>query len=72
MDWWPITRDTFWYLVSILLLFGVLYDSKVKVFEAVGLLLFYVVYTIALACDRKIQGIFRSNKQKYKYIYVYK
>ncbi|XP_034480770.1 sodium/potassium/calcium exchanger 4 [Drosophila innubila] len=60
MDWWPITRDTFWYLVSILLLFGVLYDSKITIYEAAGLLLFYVIYTIALACDRKIQGIFRT------------
>lgn len=60
MDWWPITRDTFWYLVAILVLFGVLYDSKVKIYEACGLLVFYALYTIALALDRRVQGLFRT------------
>ncbi|KAM8719886.1 hypothetical protein ACLKA7_006014 [Drosophila subpalustris] len=60
LDWWPITRDTFWYMVSILVLFGVLYDSKVNIYEAAGLLVFYVIYTIALALDRRIQGLFRK------------
>ncbi|XP_060662317.1 sodium/potassium/calcium exchanger 3 isoform X1 [Drosophila nasuta] len=57
MDWWPITRDTFWYMVSILLLFGVLYDSKVVIYEAAGLLSFYILYIVALACDRRLQGL---------------
>ncbi|KAH8386743.1 hypothetical protein KR093_002376, partial [Drosophila rubida] len=57
MTWWAITRDTFWYMVSILLLFGVLYDSKVRLWESLGLLLFYLIYLVALACDRYLQKL---------------
>lgn len=60
LDWWPLSRDIFWYLVSIILLFVVLYDAKVLMFEAIGLLSGYVVYVVALSYDRKIQKVFRS------------
>ncbi|KRF80532.1 sodium/potassium/calcium exchanger 5 isoform X1 [Drosophila virilis] len=60
LDWWPITRDTIWYLISICALFYVLYDSAVNVWEAVGLVILYAIYLIGLIFDRKIQSICRT------------
>ncbi|KAH8396190.1 hypothetical protein KR222_004697, partial [Zaprionus bogoriensis] len=60
MDWWPITRDTFWYMVSIVLLFVVLFDSKVFLYECAGMLGAYLIYVVALGCDRKFQKLFRT------------
>ncbi|XP_022219750.1 sodium/potassium/calcium exchanger 3 [Drosophila obscura] len=60
LDWWPITRDTLWYLVSITLLFLVLLDSKVQWWEATIMLSLYFVYLITLIFDRKLQKMCRS------------
>ncbi|XP_030243724.1 sodium/potassium/calcium exchanger 4 [Drosophila navojoa] len=60
LDWWPITRDCFWYLLTICMLFGVLYDSRVELHEAIILFLMYFVYLIELIFDRKIQSICRK------------
>ncbi|KAH8270721.1 hypothetical protein KR044_012600, partial [Drosophila immigrans] len=57
MSWWPISRDTFWYMVSVLILFGILYDSKVLIYEAAGMLGCYVVYLVALALDGQFQKL---------------
>lgn len=47
-------------MLSICLLFVVLYDSVVLLFEAAGLLVAYLIYVVALAMDRKLQSCFRS------------
>ncbi|XP_043072048.1 sodium/potassium/calcium exchanger 3 isoform X2 [Drosophila grimshawi] len=60
LDWWPITRDTLWYFISIGGLFVVLRDSVVEVHEASFLLSGYFVYLIGLLFDRRIQSLFRT------------
>ncbi|XP_016944277.1 sodium/potassium/calcium exchanger 5 isoform X1 [Drosophila suzukii] len=60
LDWWPITRDTIWYLVSIAALTVVLWDSLVKWYEATVLLLLYLLYIIQLILDRRIQNLVRK------------
>ncbi|XP_034140909.1 sodium/potassium/calcium exchanger 4-like [Drosophila guanche] len=60
LDWWPITRDTMWYLVSITLLGLVLIDSKVSWWEAIIMLSCYFVYLTTLIFDRKLQKLCRS------------
>ncbi|XP_043659940.1 sodium/potassium/calcium exchanger 4 isoform X4 [Drosophila teissieri] len=59
LDWWPVTRDTAWYLVAIGSLTSVLWDSLVMWYEAVVLLLLYFAYVIQLFFDRRIQNLFR-------------
>ncbi|KAH8245004.1 hypothetical protein KR032_003832, partial [Drosophila birchii] len=63
LNWWPVTRDTFWYLVAIFALVAVMWDSCVRWYESVALLLLYVVYFLQLWLDKKIKKLFRSNKE---------
>ncbi|XP_017156708.1 sodium/potassium/calcium exchanger 4 [Drosophila miranda] len=60
LDWWPISRDTMWYLASISLLGIVLIDSKVMWYEAAIMLSLYFIYLTTLIFDRKLQGLCRS------------
>jgi Ca2+/Na+ antiporter len=46
LDWWPLTRDSFFYLISVLTLIVVLYDGKVKWEEALIMLVLYALYVI--------------------------
>ncbi|XP_015011439.2 sodium/potassium/calcium exchanger 4 isoform X1 [Drosophila erecta] len=59
LDWWPVTRDTVWYLVAILSLTYVLWDSMVMWYEAFVLLLLYFAYVLQLFFDRRIQNLVR-------------
>lgn len=47
LDWWPITRDSIIYGTAVILLISVLYDGKVYVYEALTLVLFYILYIIS-------------------------
>ncbi|XP_030387464.1 probable sodium/potassium/calcium exchanger CG1090 [Scaptodrosophila lebanonensis] len=60
LDWWPITRDIAWYLISIVVLCVVLLDSLVTVYESVILCVGYILYMICLLFDIKIQRLFRE------------
>ncbi|XP_033172518.1 sodium/potassium/calcium exchanger 4 isoform X1 [Drosophila mauritiana] len=59
LDWWPVTRDTAWYLIAIASLTYVLYDSLVTWYEAFAFLLLYIAYVIQLSFDRRIQNLVR-------------
>nr|NP_001104467.2 uncharacterized protein Dmel_CG12061, isoform D [Drosophila melanogaster]EDP28012.2 uncharacterized protein Dmel_CG12061, isoform D [Drosophila melanogaster] len=59
LDWWPVTRDTAWYLIAIASLTYVLWDSLVMWYEAFALLLLYISYVIQLSFDRRIQNLVR-------------
>ncbi|XP_017119472.1 sodium/potassium/calcium exchanger 4 [Drosophila elegans] len=60
VGWWPVTRDTIWYLVAIASLTVVLLDSQVMWYEALTLFLLYFVYLILLILDRRIQNLVRK------------
>ncbi|XP_070074877.1 sodium/potassium/calcium exchanger 4 isoform X5 [Drosophila takahashii] len=62
LDWWPISRDTIWYLVAIASLTIVLWDSLVKWYEATVFVLLYLAYLIQLILDRRIQNLVRTKK----------
>jgi len=49
IDWKPITRDTFFYAISIAAMIYVLKDGLVTLTEAVSLIACYVVYVIFMA-----------------------
>ncbi|KAH8289137.1 hypothetical protein KR054_000875, partial [Drosophila jambulina] len=58
MNWWPVTRDTFWYVVAIVALTIIMWDSYVFWYEAFVLLILYCIYFIQLVLDKKIKRIF--------------
>ncbi|ALC49668.1 CG12061, partial [Drosophila busckii] len=60
LDWWPISRDTLWYLIAIAVLFVFVFDSHIKLYEAGIMFGLYFVYLVLLIFDRKIQKKIRK------------
>lgn len=44
LEWWPVTRDTMAYAFTVLLLIITLRDGRIEWYEALILVLFYVLY----------------------------
>jgi len=54
LDWRPLVRDIVFYAISILVFMGVAYDGTISWFDAVFLLLLYVVYILVMVFNSKI------------------
>jgi K+-dependent Na+/Ca+ exchanger-like protein len=54
IDWKPITRDSFFYGLSIAAMIYVLADGWVETWEAISLVAFYFVYVAVMAMNEKI------------------
>ncbi|KAJ6640174.1 putative sodium/potassium/calcium exchanger, partial [Pseudolycoriella hygida] len=48
LNWWPLVRDCFFYSISILVMLIVICNDYISSYEAVIMMLFYVVYCVAL------------------------
>lgn len=59
IDWKPITRDSFFYLISIILMIWVMHDSKVSLFEAILLVACYGLYVFAMYKNGQIMDLMR-------------
>jgi len=58
IDWKPITRDSFFYGLSIAAMIYVLADGNVTTIEATSLVVFYFVYVFVMAVNEKMmEGI---------------
>lgn len=44
LDWWPVSRDSLMYAVSVISLIVVLQDGKIMWYEALALVLAYMIY----------------------------
>lgn len=60
LDWWPLTRDSLVYGISVCVLITFLNNDKVEWYEALILVLVYVAYIILLVFDKHIQNIFKG------------
>jgi Ca2+/Na+ antiporter len=45
LDWWPLTRDCLAYGVTVSLMICIIHDERVEWYEALTLVLLYIVYT---------------------------
>ena len=54
LDWWPVTRDIIAYSITVLLLILTLRDGRIEWYEALILVLFYVLYIVAMCFNRNI------------------
>ncbi|XP_075156230.1 sodium/potassium/calcium exchanger 5-like [Haematobia irritans] len=54
LDWWPITRDCLIFLTAILTFLGILRDGKVMWYEAMGLILAYIIYMLVMYYNKKM------------------
>nr|XP_034172553.1 sodium/potassium/calcium exchanger 4-like [Osmia lignaria] len=68
LEWWPVTRDTIAYTITVVLLILTLRDGRVYWYEAVILVLFYILYILVMCCNRNIQGLLkRATTMRRKY-----
>ncbi|KAJ8960845.1 hypothetical protein NQ318_020142 [Aromia moschata] len=56
VEWWPITRDSGMYGVSVVLLIAVLQDGRVYLYEALMLVLAYSFYVLLMCFNRKLNS----------------
>lgn len=49
LDWWPISRDCLMYGISVISLIAVLQDGRVEWWEAVNLVLGYLIYILGIS-----------------------
>lgn len=54
LTWQPVVRDMLFYVVSILALLWAFWDGRVVLYEAIGFVLLYVVYIVAVIYWKKI------------------
>ncbi|CDQ84103.1 unnamed protein product [Oncorhynchus mykiss] len=56
LSWWPLLRDSLYYILSILMLIVVIYDDKVIWWETIILISMYLVYIIIMKFNRPLSG----------------
>lgn len=44
LDWWPVSRDSMMYAISVIALISVLHDGQIMWYEALILVLAYMIY----------------------------
>uniref|UniRef100_A0A0R3TNU1 Na_Ca_ex domain-containing protein n=1 Tax=Rodentolepis nana TaxID=102285 RepID=A0A0R3TNU1_RODNA len=54
LNWWPLFRDSVFYLISIILLALTIVDEKVYWYEALVLLIFYCIYIGLMHFNRRL------------------
>ncbi|KAJ8014895.1 hypothetical protein DPEC_G00020530 [Dallia pectoralis] len=56
LSWWPLLRDSIYYIMSILMLIVVIYDEKVIWWETIVLISMYAVYILIMKFNRPLSG----------------
>ncbi|XP_014257062.1 sodium/potassium/calcium exchanger 4 [Cimex lectularius] len=56
LHWWPLTRDCLAYGVTVTILICIIHDERVEWYEALVLVLLYIVYIAIMYWDKKIQS----------------
>ncbi|KAL0973855.1 hypothetical protein UPYG_G00212090 [Umbra pygmaea] len=56
LSWWPLLRDSVYYILSILILIVVIYDEKVLWWETIILISMYAVYIVIMKFNRTLSG----------------
>jgi solute carrier family 24 (sodium/potassium/calcium exchanger), member 4 len=70
LDWWPVTRDSAMYGVSVVALIYTLYDGIIMWYEGLGLVLAYIFYLAVIYCNdtmaKRARLIVAKCRRKYK------
>ncbi|CAL8264266.1 unnamed protein product [Lota lota] len=56
LSWWPLFRDSIFYVLSILVLIMVIYDEKVQWWESIILISMYGIYILIMKFNRALCG----------------
>ncbi len=63
LKWHVVSRDLFFYLISVLFLFYVFYDGSISLFEAITFVLIYVFYVLVVVNWKRV-GDFTSEERE--------
>lgn len=66
LEWYPITRDSFVYGCSVVLLIAFLEDGKIMYYEALTLVLLYTCYVLVMIFNNSISSYFHKAAAKIK------
>ncbi|XP_076379971.1 sodium/potassium/calcium exchanger zydeco isoform X2 [Megalopta genalis] len=55
LDWWPVSRDCLAYGVTVAILICIIHDERVEWYEALALVLLYIVYIAVMYWDKSFQ-----------------
>ncbi|CAH1958917.1 unnamed protein product [Acanthoscelides obtectus] len=61
LDWWPLTRDCLAYGITVSILICIIHDERVEWYEALCLVLLYIVYILIMYFDKPIQKCVRGS-----------
>nr|XP_012219105.1 PREDICTED: sodium/potassium/calcium exchanger 4-like isoform X1 [Linepithema humile]XP_012219106.1 PREDICTED: sodium/potassium/calcium exchanger 4-like isoform X1 [Linepithema humile]XP_012219107.1 PREDICTED: sodium/potassium/calcium exchanger 4-like isoform X1 [Linepithema humile] len=66
LDWWPVSRDCLAYGVTVAILICIIHDERVEWYEALTLVLLYIVYIAVMYWDKSFQRCtrFRTNEDQ--------
>ncbi|KAJ3587603.1 hypothetical protein NHX12_011200 [Muraenolepis orangiensis] len=56
LSWWPLFRDSSFYILSILVLIMVIYDEKVQWWESIILISMYGIYILIMKFNQALSG----------------
>lgn len=65
LEWWPVTRDYIYYMISVIVLIVIIRDMYVYWYEALLLLTFYMFYLVTLRFQKSIKKFW---KRVYKFL----
>ena len=60
LRWFPMTRDIFFYSVSIIFLVLSILDQEISQFESIGLLVLYLLYVIWMVFNKRLETYFNQ------------
>ncbi|KZC12949.1 Sodium/potassium/calcium exchanger 5 [Dufourea novaeangliae] len=69
LEWWPVTRDSIAYAITVALLILTLRDGRIEWYEALILILVYILYISAMCFNRRINDFLQrstTTRRKYK------
>ncbi|KAF7268022.1 hypothetical protein GWI33_018823 [Rhynchophorus ferrugineus] len=66
LDWWPVTRDVFIYMIAISVLVSIVWDNIIYWYEGLVLFILYFVYFIVMFQNPRISRFVRRTIDKYK------
>lgn len=69
LDWWPVSRDSLAYGFTVILLIITLHDGRIEWYEALILVISYILYILAMCFNKRINKYMHlkvSKRRKYK------
>lgn len=68
LNWWPLSRDCIFYMLSVGALVAVTYDKKVYWYEAMSLVIMYVLYIVIMYFNNNLQNFFTKCVNKNEFL----